>query len=97
MTIPKLQRQAAEASAYAAGRKRELNILDEDKLDKRYEREQVWYEHFLFRCRITNVQLAVKSMVKIIMSKGHYLRENCEITKFEDQLGMHFKNIKMPS
>ena len=40
MTIPKLQRQAAEASAYAAGRKRELNILDEDKLDKRYEKEQ---------------------------------------------------------
>ena len=41
MTIPKLQRQAAEASAYAAGRKRELNILDEDKLDKRYAlREQ---------------------------------------------------------
>ena len=61
------------------------------------ESNQVWYEHFLLRCRITNVQLAVKSMVKIIMSKGHYLRENCEITKFEDQLGMHFKNIKMPS
>ena len=40
VTIPKLQRQAAEASAYAAGRKRELNILDEDKLDKRYEKEQ---------------------------------------------------------
>ena len=41
VTIPKLQRQAAEASAYAAGRKRELNILDEDKLDKRYAlREQ---------------------------------------------------------
>ena len=26
------------------------------------------------------------------LKRGINTRENCEITKFEDQLGMHFKN-----